>query len=378
MRSLVVAVATVGALAAGAALWHFTADVPAQQVANGSGDQGGDGAHGGFAIPVEAVTARNERLERSILAVGTLRSNQSIVVRPEVAGRIARIHFEEGQRVDAGAPIVTLDDTIARAELAQARASLALSRANYERANELLQRGAGTVRARDEALAKLRNDEAALALSQARFEKTAIVAPFSGIAGLRKVDVGDFIAIGQDIANLEDIDPMKVDFRVPEVYLGAVRAGQRIAVSADAWPDRSFDGELFAIDPLIDDRGRSIVIRARLSNPDGLLRPGLFVRVRLILTVQENALLIPEEALVPIGNAQFVFVVKDGRAVNAKVEIGARQRGDVHIVSGLQPGDVVVTAGQIKLQPGTPVTLIPPVGGAPMQKATPTNGRGGG
>lgn len=376
MRAFVVAAVVVGALAAGGALWYFTAGTTGQQAGGPGAGQGG-GPPAGFAMPVEGVKARSGRLERVILAVGTLRSNQSIVVRPEVAGRVAKINFGEGQAVSAGSPVVTLDDTIARAEVAQARASLALSKANYERANELLQRGAGTVRARDEALAKLKNDEAALALSQARLEKTAIVAPFEGIIGLRKIDIGDYIAVGQDIANLEDIDPMKVDFRVPEVYLGAVKAGQRIAVSADAWADRSFDGEVYAIDPLIDDKGRSIVIRARIGNPDGLLRPGLFVRVRLILTVTENAVLIPEEALVPIGRAQFVFVVKDGKAVNTKVEIGERQKGEVQVLSGLQSGDTVVTAGQIKLQPGMPVTVLPPSGGGAPGNA-PVNGQGGG
>jgi membrane fusion protein (multidrug efflux system) len=288
-----------------------------------------------------------------------------VVIRPEIAGRIAKIHFTEGHKVAAGVPLVTLDDSIARAEVAQARASLALSKANYQRATELLQKGAGTVRARDEAVSKLRNDEATLALVQAKLEKTVINAPFRGLIGLRKVDAGDYVAIGHDIANLEDVDPMKVDFRVPESYLAAVAAGQRIDVTADAWADRTFPGEVYAIDPMIDEKGRSIVIRARISNPDGLLRPGLFVRVRLILTVTENAVLIPEEALVPVGTAQFVYVIRDGKAVKMRVEIGDRQRSDVQVLSGLGAGDMVITAGQIKLQPGTPVRVVPPGGGPP-------------
>ena len=376
MRAVAAAAIAIAALAGGAVLYHFTAGDPAPQNAAAPGGTAGSapgGPPGGFAMPVEAATARLGKVERAILAVGTLRSNQSIVVRPEIAGRVAKIHFDEGHKVPAGAPLISLDDSIARAEVAQARASLALSQANFQRANELLERRAGTARARDEALAKLRTDEATLALSQARLEKMTIIAPFEGIVGLRKVDLGDFIAVGQDIANLEDVDPMKVDFRVPEVYLAAVRAGQRIAVSADAFPGRNFSGEVYAIDPLIDDRGRSIVIRARIANPDDMLRPGLFVRVRLILTARENAVLIPEEALIPIGSDQFVYRVVDGKAVNTKVEIGERQSGEVHVTGGLSAGDVVITAGQIKVQPGMPVSVVPAGG-----KKPPDAPRGGG
>ncbi len=314
---------------------------------------------GGFAMPVEAVAAKLGRMDRSILAVGTLRSNQSVVVRPEIAGRIVKIHFKEGQRIAAGAPLVSLDDAIARAEVAQARAALTLSRANFDRAKELLGRGAGTQRARDEALAKLRSDEANLSLVEARLEKTVIAAPFKGIVGLRQVDLGDFLNIGQAIVNIEDIDPIKVDFRVPEVFLAAVTPGQKVEVTADAWPGQSFAGTLYAIDPLIDAQGRSIVIRAELSNESGKLRPGLFVRVRLILKGRSDAVLIPEQALVPVGDSQFVFRIVDGKAQRAKVTTGERRDGLVEIVDGLTAGETVVTAGQIKLRDGAPVKVIP-------------------
>ena len=329
----------------------------------------GGGPPGGFAMPVEAAQARLGRMDRSILAVGTLRSNQSVVVRPEIAGRIVKIHFREGQRIAEGAPMVGLDNTIARAEVAQARAALTLSRANFDRAKELLGRGAGTQRTRDETLAKLRSDEANLALAEARLEKTVIAAPFEGIVGLRQVDVGDFVNVGQQMVNIEDIDPMKVDFRVPEVFLAAVSPGQRVEVGADAWPDRSFAGTLYALDPLIDAQGRSIVIRAQLSNDDGRLRPGLFVRVRLILKGRDDAVLVPEQALVPIGQDQFVFRVIDGKAKSVKVETGERRDGLVEIVTGLAAGETVVTAGQIKLRDGVPVSVVPPAPAAPAAPA---------
>ena len=342
------------------------------------GKQGG-GPPGGFALPVETAKATPGRMDRSISAIGTLRSNQSVVVRPEIAGRIVKIHFTEGKRIAAGKPLVSLDDAIAKAEVAQARAALVLSRANNERATELLGRGAGTQRARDEAVAKLRSDEANLALAEARLEKTVINAPFEGIVGLRQMDPGDFVNVGQAIVNIEDIDPIKVDFRVPEVFLAAVTAGQKIEIAADPWPDRTFTGELYAIDPLIDALGRSIVIRARLDNDDNTLRPGLFVRVKLILKGRADALLIPEEALVPIGGDQYVFRVVDGKATRAKIGIGERRDGKVEVTEGLNPGDEVVTAGQIKLRDGMPVNPIPPGGTkGPPGAGGPNAGKPGG
>lgn len=370
--SRILAVLVLIALAAGA-YWYFRGyPSPPQQAGAGgnapAAQQGGPAQGGG--IPVEVAQARRGRMDHSVLAIGTLRSNQSVVIRPEIAGRVVQIHFKEGQRITADAPMISLDDTIPRAEVAQARAALALSRANYERASELLGRGAGTQRTRDEALAALRNDEASLALAEARLEKTAIHAPFEGIVGLREVDIGDYVAVGQAVVNIEDIDPIKVDFRVPEIFLASVAVGQRIEVTADPWPGRSFTGELYAIDPLIDAQGRSIVIRALIANQDGVLRPGLFVRVRLILKGREDAIVIPEQAVVPVGQDQFVYRVSDGKAVFVKVTTGERRDGLVEIVDGLAAGDRVVTAGQIKLQNGMPVSPVD----APKPSSVPADG----
>jgi membrane fusion protein (multidrug efflux system) len=281
-----------------------------------------------------------------------------VIIRPELAGRIADIRFEEGERVTRGQPLIVLDDTIYRAELEEVRAALELSRANHERAIDLLKRGAGTTKARDEALAELRANEAALALAQARLDKSVIRAPFEGMIGLRKVSVGDFVAVGQDMVNLEQIDPLKADFRVGEVYLGAVRPGQRIVLGVDAFPGEQFAGEVYAIDPLIDESGRSIVLRARLPNPDARLRPGLFVRVMLVLNERTDAIQVPEQALVPQGQDQFVFRVVDGKAALTKITTGIRRDGMVEIVEGLGPEDEVVTAGQLKLRDGAPVKPV--------------------
>jgi membrane fusion protein (multidrug efflux system) len=281
-----------------------------------------------------------------------------VVIRPEVAGRIAEIRFEEGHRVEQGQILVVLDDSVPRAEVEQVEAALVLSRANHERAIDLLQRGAGTTKARDETLAQLRADEAALELARARLDKTVIRAPFDGVVGLRRVSVGDFVDVGRDIVNLEQIDPLKADFRVAEVYLAAVGPGQQIELSADAFPGESFAGEVYAIDPLIDESGRSIVLRARLPNRDDRLRPGLFVRVTLVLNERDDAIQVPEQALVPQGQDQFVFRVVDGKAALTKVTAGIRRDGMVEITEGLGPEDEVVTAGQLKIRDGAEVKPV--------------------
>jgi membrane fusion protein (multidrug efflux system) len=348
----VVAVAMVAV--AGGAWWFFYFEQPQAEGAPGPA------APGAMAVPVEVAAVQVGPIQRRLTAVGSVRSNESVVIRPEVAGRLADIRFDEGQRVAQGQPLIILDDSIYRAEVEEAEASLELSRANHERALDLLKRGAGTTKARDEAVAELRQDEAALELAKARLDKTVIRAPFEGMVGLRKVSVGDFVNVGQDMVNLEQIDPLKADFRVGEVYLGAVRPGQRIELGVDAFPGESFAGEVYAIDPLIDESGRSIVLRARLPNPDNRLRPGLFVRVALVLNERNDAIQVPEQALVPQGQDQFVFRVVEGKAALTKVKAGIRRNGMVEITEGLGADDQVVTAGQLKIRDGAPVK---PLGG---------------
>ena len=338
---------------AGGAWWHFYVRAP------GADDTAAAVAPAAMAMPVETVRVEVGPIQRRLSAVGSLRSNESVIIRPEIAGRIAEVRFEEGQRVRQGQALVVLDDTVYRAEVEQVEAALVLSRANHERALDLLQRGAGTTKARDETLAQLRADEASLALARARLEKSVIKAPFEGVAGLRSVSVGDFVGVGQDMVNLEQIDPLKADFRVAEVYLAAVRPGQKIELSADAFPSETFAGEVYAIDPLIDESGRAIVLRARLPNRDDRLRPGLFVRVTLVLNERDDAIQVPEQALVPQGQEQFVFRVVEGKAVLTKVAAGIRRDGMVEITEGLGPDDEVVTAGQLKLRDGAPVEPVP-------------------
>jgi membrane fusion protein (multidrug efflux system) len=310
-------------------------------------------------VPVETARVTVGPIERRLTAVGSLRSNESVVIRPEIAGRIAEFRFQEGERVEKGQPLVVLDDSVWRAVVEQAQAALELSQANHDRAVDLLERKVGTTKARDEAFSQMRVDQAELELARARLDKSTISAPFDGVVGLRKVSVGDFVDAGAEIVNVEQIDPLKADFRVAESYLGAVRPGQRIELGVDAFPGQAFTGEVYAIDPLIDEAGRSILLRAKLPNPDHVLRPGLFARITLVLNEREDAIQVPEQALVPQGQDQFVFKIEDGKAAFTKVTTGIRREGMVEIVEGLAPDDEVVTAGQLKIRDGAAVQPVP-------------------
>lgn len=350
------------AVAALAGYWLLAGRDPS--LADGPGLTGAQAAVQSAAAPigvvVEASPVASRTARREALAVGTLRSYESLIIRPEIASRVAAINFREGERVAQGQVLVQMDASIEKATLTQVEAELELAKANYARAQMLANRDAGTRKALDEARAALRTGEAAVALARARLEKMTLVAPFEGVVGLRKVSVGDYLAVGTEIVNLEQIDPLKIDFRIPELFLPSVQIGQRLEITVDALPGRKFTGEIYAIDPLIDAAGRSLVLRARTDNPGMVLRPGLFARVNLTLEERPQALFVPEQALVPVGSKQYVYRVVDGKAALAEVQLGIRHNAEVEIIDGLRPGDVVVTAGQIKLQNGMPVQVRKP------------------
>lgn len=295
----------------------------------------------------------------TITAVGTLQADESVVIRPEIAGRIAQVAFSEGQPVEAGALLLRLDDSIARAELDQAEADLSLAKSNYDRALDIFRKGSGSARSRDESLAALQADTARVALAHAKLEKTRIVAPFSGLLGLRQVSVGEYVTPGQAIVNLEDVDPVKVDFRVPEIFLARLRTGQPIQVQVDAYRGEVFEGEVYALDPRIDAQGRSVALRARIANREGKLRPGLFARVSLVTEQRSDALLIPEQAIFARGAESFVYVVREDKAMLTPIALGLRQGVQVEVVKGLNGGDQVVSAGHLKLRDGAPVRVVP-------------------
>lgn len=367
-RAVIAALVVSGVLVAAAAGYWFgslrSASTAASQGAPArtpgqaaSAGAAADAAKGQAPIPVEVARVGTASLPQAITAVGTLRSDESVTLRPEVAGRITAILFQEGQRVAKGETLVRLDPAINTAELQQARANLTLAKTKYDRAVDLAGRNFISNQAKDEAKGNLDIAQASVALVEAKLAKMELKAPFAGIIGLRGVSVGDYVKEGADLVNLEAIDPLKVDFRVPETFLTQVHVGQPVKVSLDALPGNAYDGKVIALNPLVDAAGRAIVIRAQVRNQNTALRPGMFARVTLITRAEKDALVLPEEALVPQGTEQYLFRVIDGKAARVKVETGQRRDGKVEIVAGVEQGDVVVSAGQSRLRDGATVRI---------------------
>ena len=305
---------------------------------------------------VEVTQVRTGTIERTWSAVGSLKANESVIVRPEIAGRIARIGFEEGQRVAQGVALFELDDSVFLAQIAQAKANLELSSRNARRAEELFGRGLIAASERDTTRAALEANEASLRLARAQAAKTVISAPFAGRAGLRGAAVGDYVNPGQDLVVLEDLDRMKLEFRLPELALPDIAVGQAVDVELDAWPGQTLRAQLYALDSRVADDTRSIAVRALLDNPDGRLRPGMFARVAVVVSRKTDALIIPEQALLARGGKSFVYAVEDGKAVETEIEIGQRRPGEVEVLKGLTQGQVIVTSGLQRIGNGAPVT----------------------
>lgn len=337
-----------------------TAGMPGKDTKPGSGvsNSASASATGATGTAVEIIKVQTAKLAQSITAVGSLRSDESVVIRPEISGRVAEILFTEGARVTKGAPLVRFDASVQRAELAQADANLSLNKTKLERALDLQKKGFISSQARDEADNNARVAQATYDLAAAKLTKLEVKAPFSGIVGLRLVSIGDYVKDGQDIVNLEGVDPLKVDFKVPEIFLKQVAVGQALQIALDAFPGKTFDGRVFAINPLVDANGRSIVVRAIVKNGEARLRPGMFARVRLLLSESQDSLTVPEQALFPVGDDQYLYKVVEGRAQRTKIDIGQRRQGQVEVTQGLKIGDIVVTAGQPKLKDGAAVKIV--------------------
>lgn len=330
------------------------------------------GPPGGMATSVEVFTVNAQALDNSLASVGTLIAEDAVVVRPEIAGLIAKMHVPDGARVEAGQALYSLESSLLRAEHQEAVANLDRSRRSYARAEELVAKQLLARSEFDQAKADLGVDKARADSAAIRLAKTTIKAPFAGVIGLQQVSLGDYVEVGQALTNLVRLDPMRVDFQVPESALGKLEAGLPVRVQVDAFPGRAFTGKVIAIDPQINPATRSVLVRASVGNADNALLPGLFARVELVLAQRANALLVPERALWPVGDKVFVFRVVDGKAQQVEVRTGERLPGQVEIRSGLSAGDVIVTAGQPKLHDGAAVRVTPASAQtAPAKRDTP-------
>ncbi len=329
----------------------------------GGGGPGGRGPGGPPAVEVAKVEV--QRLEDDSQAVGSIRARQGVVLKPEVSGRIQTLSFSDGQRVQRGQLLVQLDDTLQQAQLKQAEASASIARTNLQRSRELAAQNFVSQSAVDQNAAALEVAQAQVALAQAQLTRMKILAPFDGITGIRSVSVGDYVKDGADLVMIEDVSSLWVDFRLPERYLSRLKTGQSVEVLLDALPGRKFKAQVDAIDAQLDANGRSVLVRARMSNADGRLRGGMFARVRAVFEVREKGLVVPEEALVPLGNRQVVFKIVDGPsggkiAQRAEVKIGMRVPGKAEILDGVSAGDVIAVAGQSRLMRGEnlPVRVV--------------------
>lgn len=306
---------------------------------------------------VETVLATSRDVEVKVAAVGTLDADQSIVISPEINGIVTSIDFTDGQRLAQGDQIISIDSGSLKARLMQTQARLTLTRANFNRAQRLRKQGSGTERALDEALNDMRSAEADNAAAQADLDKAHIAAPFAGLIGLRQISLGQYLKAGDTIATLADVDHLRIDFRVSEVFLTQITKGQSVQVTFDALPGQVFTGTITAIDPVIDISGRAISVRAVITNKDEKLRPGLFGRVSIV-TAMHHSIVLPESVLVPQATGEkAVFIVTDdpdkGKVAELKIiEIGERMAGEVEVLSGIKEGDTVVTAGQLKIRSG--------------------------
>ena len=361
-------VAILGLAGVGTAAWWLQRTPPsAASVAAPS--QGKPSGVGKGAAPqpvsVEVVRVRSMVLRDEAQAVGSLRSRRSVMLRPEVSGRVTQLHFSDGARVRKGQVLVQFDDQLPRAQVQQAQAELSIARANHQRNRDLVAQGFVSQRSLDESSASLQVAQAKLALAEATAARLKLVAPFDGMAGLRNVHVGDYLKDGADIVNIEDIDSVFVDFRLPERYQGRIRVGQLAQVELDALPGETFQAQVRAIDPQIDANGRSVSVRASIDNRRQQLRPGMFARVTTRFDTRADALVVPEEAIVPQGASPYVFTVVPGAAADSlvvhrvPVRLGVRRNGVVEVQDGLALGDTVVTAGQQRLQrDGVPVRVV--------------------
>lgn len=372
-RTIVFAVIGIAA-ASGAAWWlqkpsqapRTEASATGGSAAAGSAARGGaQGGGAGRPLAVEAVAVKQMALRDDAEAVGSLRSRQSVVLRPEVSGRITQLNFRDGERVRRGQVLVQFDDQLPRAQVQQSQAELSIAQANHKRNQELVAQGFISQRSVDESAANMQVAQAKLALAQATASRLKIVAPFDGIAGIRGVNVGDYLKDGADIVNVEDLDAVYVDFRLPERLQSKIRTGQTAQVIFDALPGVRYPAVVQAINPQIDADGRAVAVRGCIDNRRMQLRPGMFARVTTVFAERADARVIPEEAVVPDGASPYVLKIVDGKDPNTRVTqrtpvtLGARLPGFVEVVEGLSTGDLVVSAGQQRVQrDGTVVRVV--------------------
>lgn len=321
-------------------------------------------------IPVKTAVVDSRDLRLTVGGIGTLEAVRQVMIRPEINGLLESVHFEEGNTVEKGELLYSIDDNKIKAELDAKQAALEESLANldnarriYQRRERLFKQDLGTEAERDEAQARYKALSAQVERIKAEIEgtrealaDTRIKAPFAGLIGERHVDPGEWVSAGTGLSPLVQIDRLKIAFTVPEKYAGRIETGQQITARAPAAPEKEFDGTVYFVSPVIREDTRSFLIKAHIDNPEKTLLPGGFASVNLVLEVLRERPVIPEQALIPTRDGYMVFVVdEDGKARGQTVSIGLRKLGSVEITEGLSAGETVIRAGHISVKEGDPV-----------------------
>ena len=361
LRSIAVGAALVIALVGIGWFAASDGDAPASGQGGAPGGRA-EGAQGG-PVGVLLATIETQAFAQDMEAIGTARANEALDVTAKVSNRITAIRFREGQQVQAGDVLVEFDSEQTSANLAEAQAALDESRSQFKRSRELFATQALSESQLDQIQATLSANEARVAGARSQLNDTIIRAPFAGRVGLRQISNGSFVSPGTVIATLDDTSVIKLDFSVPEVFLSSLKEGMEIAAGTSAYPNEQFKGRVSSIDSRLDPVSRAVMMRARIDNRDGRLKPGMFMTVRLKRS-EAPALLIPEQALIPEGDRKFVFLVREGKAVKTEVTIGRRRPGEVEVVKGVAAGDVIISEGIQKVRDGSPVKALLPQGAA--------------
>src|SRR6266481_1949838 len=332
---------------------------------------GGPGG-GAFAFPVEVALAIRDTVVDAIAATGQIEAIQSIELRPEVQGRITDILVREGEEVAAGTPLFKVDDAELKAQVAQADAERQLARQALERTKQLIAQHASSTSDLEQAEARSRGADANYDLLRTRLDRTLVRAPFAGVIGRRLVSIGTYVSPQTPLITLQSVNPQHAAFDVPERYADRLRRGQLVSFQVAALPGKNFSGEVVFVDPVVSLPGRTILIKARVPNNEHQLQAGMFIEARLATNIRPNAVVVPEDALLPTEGATFIWVIKQGKATQLHLSVGARTAGWAEIQSGVEAGDSVVVGGGERLFPTAPVMarLVERRRGVPTAEST--------
>src|SRR6266851_6501752 len=318
---------------------------------------GGPGGGGGMPpMPVEVSAAIRDTVVDAIQATGQIEAVQSVELRPEVEGRIVDILVREGQSVDAGTGLFKVDDTELKAQVARAEADRDLAQRALERTKQLMAQNASSQSDLEKADATYRGAQASYDLLKTRLDRTVVRAPFAGVIGRRLVSIGTYVNSQTPLITLQSVNPQHAAFQVPERYADRLRRGQLVSFQVAALPGKNFSGEVVFVDPVVELPGRTILIKARVPNPEHQLQAGMFIEARLATNIRPNAIVVPEDAILPVQGSTFVWMVKDGKADRRQVTLGVRTAGWAEILGGgIEAGDQVVVGGAERLFPSAPV-----------------------